>query len=86
MLIVRPVIGDIQRPLSSLLHTNMSRAGDSDPASKREDNHPHTEADADSDEEVFHDARFPAEEEAVSSCNTPRARNWTNPRDCDRVF
>ncbi|OQD76438.1 hypothetical protein PENDEC_c004G02391 [Penicillium decumbens] len=42
----------------------MSSAGDSRPASKREEKDPHLDGDADSDEEVFHDARFPAEEEA----------------------
>jgi hypothetical protein len=44
----------------------MTDAGDSGPASKREEKNSRVEVDADSDEEVFHDARFPAEEEAVS--------------------
>jgi len=51
----------------------MSSAGDSRPASKREEKDSHLDGDADSDEEVFHDARFPAEEEAVS-CRHLRLR------------
>lgn len=41
-----------------------STAETSGAPSRAEDNKPDTEGD--SDEEVFHDARFPAEEEAVS--------------------
>lgn len=44
----------------------MNGTSDSVPAPKRENESAAAAVDADSDDEVFHDARFPAEEEAVS--------------------
>lgn len=44
----------------------MTTTGDSFPAEKRNKDVASTHDDGDSDDDVFHDARFPAEEEAVS--------------------
>lgn len=44
----------------------MNRASQSVPAAKRQGEAVPVAREADSDDEVFHDARFPAEEEAVS--------------------
>ena len=44
----------------------MAGTDDSNRAAKPEERNTHAEGGAESDEEEFHDARFPADEEAVS--------------------
>lgn len=61
-----PLINPRDSPTSFfLLSLNMTSTAEASGAPSRvQENKPDTEGD--SDEEVFHDARFPAEEEAVS--------------------
>lgn len=49
----------------------MTTTGDSFPAEKRDKDVAPAHDDGDSDDDVFHDARFPAEEEAVSCGSSP---------------
>lgn len=69
LLIASLVIDARQRPSSSrsCIPRNMNGTSESVPAPKFEgDSMTAAAAEGDSDDEVFHDARFPVEEEAVS--------------------
>jgi hypothetical protein len=52
-------------------HFTMTTTGDSFPAEERNKGVAPAQDDGDSDDDVFHDARFPAEEEAVSCGLSP---------------
>lgn len=67
-LIGRPVIDPRPRPSSSRIRPErvMNSASQTASAPERQSDSTAVIHEADSDDEVFHDARFPAEEEAVS--------------------
>lgn len=62
---------DVRSPRIVACHFTMTTTGNSFPAEKRDKDVASAHDDGDSDDDVFHDARFPAEEEAVSCGSSP---------------